>query len=192
MNYVSSQSKPEEGDKGFIVGDRFVKFSGVHKEIELVSPTNMTSFENEQFELYTTGQVGDRYLWKAFDGNMDTWCDARGSKNPRYFGWRRKDGFKNTCMYYEIYNKANSTSQDNMCEWSLQGSNDGVNYTEIHHVSNCTYWVRDSMLKFEVNDEKNYYTYFKIICIKSGNNSTELEYVPFIREFKMYGYVKKA
>lgn len=155
----------------------------------LVSPDNMTSDENEMFQIYSTGQYSDRYIWKAFDGDLSTFCDARGSTGPRYFGWRRKDGKRNSCTFYEIYNISSGATADNMCEWSLQGSNDGETYTEIHHVSNYTSWEGNGMAKFKVNSNE-FYSYFKIICLKSGDNYSNTEYVPYIKEFKMYGYLK--
>ena len=105
----------------------------------------MTSDENEMFQLYSTGQYSDKYVWKAFNGDFTDWYDGRGSTDPRYFGWRRKDGKKNSCMYYEIYNIKSGTTADNLYEWSLQGSNDGENYVEIHHVNNFTSWESNGM-----------------------------------------------
>lgn len=169
----------------------------LYKEIELVTPDNMSDFSNDIWEITTTGTYSDRYMWKAFDNNKQTWADSRGSTNPRFFGWNRKDGKKSKITYYEIYSIAVGASQDNMGEWKLQGSDNNSTWEDIHHVGESTVitnWVncKDNdvePLRFEVGSNK-YFSNYRIVMIKNAQGSTNTEYLPYICEFKAYGKFK--
>lgn len=169
----------------------------IYKEIELVTPDNMSDFENDLWKITTTGQYSDRYMWKAFDNDKSTWADSRGSTSPRFFGWNRKDGKKSKITYYEVYSIAVGATGDNMGEWKLQGSDDETNWQDVHHVGNpnvITSWVDNKNtdappMTFEVNSN-DYFSNYRIIFIRNAQGSTNTEYLPYICEFKAYGKFK--
>ena len=164
---------------------------GLGKSYIVVSPENMSSMEDENFKILSTRQYSDRYAWKAFDNNLSTWHDGRGN-TPRILGYQRKDGKKNSVLSYHIYGIASGSHGDNAGHWALQGSNDGVNWDDLHVVGNdsvYTAWEGEKWHDFYLNGESGYYQYIRW-CIYKNAQGGSPEYNPYIKAFKVMGRLK--
>lgn len=180
---------PNIGGKGFIIGNRFIETKEQKGKIEIVSPTNMTSMEDDNFKILSTGQYSDRYAYYAFDSNSETIHDARGNI-PRILGYQRKDGKKNTVISYSVYpgGGENINVNDLAGQWKLQGSNDGDTWEDIH-VQEETY-VRSKWKvgwnDFVLDKESKPYSYIRWYIIKNASGESP-DTAPWTREFKVIG-----
>lgn len=173
-----------------------IEYSSVHlskidvKSNNLVTPDNMSSDTSEDWVITSTGNYSDRYVWKAFDGNSDTWFDGRGSENPRFFGWQYLKG-KTKINSYILYNKGIGATEDNLGEWILQGSNDGSSWDDLHHVgADEVYTNWTTTPEVFTPTTSGFYSHYRINCLKNSLGTTKREFLPYITEFKAYGAFK--
>ena len=153
----------------------------------LVTPDNMSSDTSEDWVITSTGNYGDKYVWKAFDGNYGTLFDGRGSEDPRFFGWQYLKG-KTKIDSYILYNKATGATEDNLGEWILQGSNDGSSWDDLHHVGADEVYINwTTTPEVFTPTTSGFYSHYRINCLKNSLGTTKREYLPYITEFKAYG-----
>ena len=101
-------------------------------------------------------------------------------------------GWLGAYLSYHIYGIASGSHGDNAGHWALQGSNDGVNWDDLHVVGNdsvYTAWEGEKWHDFYLNGESGYYQYIRW-CIYKNAQGGSPEYNPYIKAFKVMGRLK--
>ena len=172
--------------------DGFIEVKDYYTGLLLVSPTYMTSNENED---WTIDASSWRYVpYNAFNGS-DTetygWESGDYQSLPQWIQWSNKR-VKTKVLNYSLqvnghtgdYNTERSPSS-----WLLQGSNNGSDWTTVDErldvFTDPIQLVTHKYYNFECQNPE-FYTYYRIYVTKTANGNTGGGYV-YIGQIKAYG-----
>ena len=140
----------------------------------LTSPTGMTDYSNEEWEISASGNYGAYYPWKAFDGITDpmTNCWTGNSGSSWWIQWQNKQ--KQVLVQRLKMTVADSLSQQAVLSFTLQGSDDGNTWTDIHSESGLSWTTNGESKEFTFANSKSYY-YHRLADITAPSFPTILE-----------------
>lgn len=140
----------------------------------LTSPTGMTSESSDEWEISASGNYGAYYPWKAFDGITDpmTNCWTGNSGSSWWIQWQNKQ--KQVLVQRLKMTVADSLSQQAVLSFTLQGSDDGNIWTDIHSESGLSWTTNGESKEFTFANSKSYY-YHRLADITAPSFPTILE-----------------
>lgn len=140
----------------------------------LTSPTGMTSESSDEWEISASGNYGAYYPWKAFDGITDpmTNCWTGNSGSSWWIQWQNKQ--KQVLVHRLKMTVADSLSQQAVLSFTLQGSDDGNTWTDIHSESGLSWTTNGESKEFTFANNKSYY-YHRLADITAPSFPTILE-----------------
>lgn len=140
----------------------------------LTSPTGMTSESSDEWEISASGNYGAYYPWKAFDGITDprTNCWTGNSGSSWWIQWQNKQ--KQVLVQRLKMTVADSLSQQAVLSFTLQGSDDGNTWTDIHSESGLSWTTNGESKEFTFANSKSYY-YHRLADITAPSFPTILE-----------------
>lgn len=140
----------------------------------LTSPTGMTSESNEEWEISASGNYGSYYPWKAFDGLIEpmTNCWTGNSGSSWWLQWQNK--LKKVLVQRLKIRVADSLSQQAVLSFTLQGSDDGDAWNDIHAESGLTWTTNGEQKEFTFANGRSYY-YHRLANITAPSFPTILE-----------------
>lgn len=140
----------------------------------LTSPTGMTDYSNEEWEISASGNYGSYYPWKAFDGLIEpmTNCWTGNSGSSWWLQWQNK--LKKVLVQRLKIRVADSLSQQAVLSFTLQGSDNGNTWTDIHSESGLSWTTDGESKEFTFANSKSYY-YHRLSDITAPSFPTILE-----------------
>ena len=140
----------------------------------LTSPTGMTDYSNEEWEISASGNYGSYYPWKAFDGLIEpmTNCWTGNSGSSWWLQWQNK--LKKVLVQRLKIRVADSLSQQAVLSFTLQGSDDGDAWNDIHAESDLTWTTNGEQKEFTFANGRSYY-YHRLANITAPSFPTILE-----------------
>lgn len=140
----------------------------------LTSPTGMTSESSDEWEISASGNYGAYYPWKAFDGITDprTNCWTGNSGSSWWIQWQNKQ--KQVLVQRLKMTVADSLSQQAVLSFTLQGSDDGTLWHDIHSESGLSWTTNGESKEFTFANSKSYY-YHRLADITAPSFPTILE-----------------
>lgn len=140
----------------------------------LTSPTGMTSESSDEWEISASDNYGAYYPWKAFDGITDpmTNCWTGNSGSSWWIQWQNKQ--KQVLVQRLKMTVADSLSQQAVLSFTLQGSDDGNTWTDIHSESGLSWTTNGESKEFTFANSKSYY-YHRLVDITAPSFPTILE-----------------
>ena len=140
----------------------------------LTSPTGMTSESSDEWEISASGNYSAYYPWKAFDGITDpmTNCWTGNSGSSWWIQWQNKQ--KQVLVQRLKMTVADSLSQQAVLSFTLQGSDDGNIWTDIHSESGLSWTTNGESKEFTFSNNKSYY-YHRLADITAPSFPTILE-----------------
>ncbi len=137
-NFASEKTKLTYGDYMPVAGRIYdaaatveITNADLTEDALWACPHGMTSNENDEWKVTSTGVYSSNYEWKAFDGNDDSsvWLENTTSNNsvPWYLQWQntsRSVLIKQLNIYFDDSSYFGDKS-------FFQGSDDGVTWTDI-------------------------------------------------------------
>lgn len=140
----------------------------------LTSPTGMTSESSDEWEISASGNYNGYYPWKAFDGITDpmTNCWTGNSGSSWWIQWQNKQ--KQVLVQRLKMTVADSLSQQAVLSFTLQGSDDGNTWTDIHSESGLSWTTNGESKEFTFANSKSYY-YHRLANITAPSFPTILE-----------------
>ncbi len=140
----------------------------------LTSPTGMTDYSNEEWEISASGNYGLYYPWKAFDGLIEpmTNCWTGNSGSSWWLQWQNK--LKKVLVQRLKIRVADSLSQQAVLSFTLQGSDNGNTWTDIHSESGLSWTTDGESKEFTFANSKSYY-YHRLLDITAPSFPTILE-----------------
>lgn len=140
----------------------------------LTSPTGMTSESSDEWEISASDNYGAYYPWKAFDGITDpmTNCWTGNSGSSWWLQWQNKQ--KQVLVQRLKMTVADSLSQQAVLSFTLQGSDDGNTWTDIHSESGLSWTTNGESKEFTFANSKSYY-YHRLVDITAPSFPTILE-----------------
>jgi hypothetical protein len=154
-----------------------LKASNLSPNSEDAVPT-MTSATSPEGEVTSSGDYNSDYSnYKAFNDvniyNNDGWLGARDDTTP-WIQYKFNEAKRIWKYTLTPRGDGNHTFPE---EHQLKASNDGINWTTLHEVTNVTQWLQSETKVFEIADNnRNEYQYYRI---KINKTYTGLNYVGF-------------
>ena len=141
----------------------------------LTSPTGMTSESSDEWEISASSNYTTYYPWKAFDGitsPMTNCWTGNGGYSPWWLQWQNKQ--KQVLVQRLKMTVADSLSQQAVLSFTLQGSDDGNTWTDIHSESGLSWTTNGESKEFTFANSKSYY-YHRLSDITAPSFPTILE-----------------
>ncbi|MDQ0721602.1 hypothetical protein QF049_002863 [Paenibacillus sp. W4I10] len=121
--------------------------------------------------------------WRAFNGGAtgteDCWASSAGSPSG-HLAYKFND--ITTLSMYSITSRDASDLGSAPKDWTFQGSNDGINWSVIHTVSNSTGWSQKETRQFVLDKEYSYFNYRLNITSNNGLNYTTVGELELIKK----------
>lgn len=139
------------------------------------TPSGVTSASS----IYNSSYEG----WRAFNGGAtgteDCWASSAGSPSG-HLAYKFND--ITTLSMYSITSRDASDLGSAPKDWTFQGSNDGINWSVIHTVSNSTGWSQKETRQFVLDKEYSYFNYRLNITSNNGLNYTTVGELELIKK----------
>lgn len=127
-----------------------------------VKVPTMTSNTSPSGQAFCKDHYSTSDAWKAFDGNDNTPCESGSSGLPWWLGYKFTSAvcIKMFKMYYR-------PSPYYMAAFTLQGSNDNSNWTDLGSYTNSS----ASTLKTYISNNSNKYSYYRVNCTQGSGGA---------------------
>ena len=141
--------------------DGMLEVSRFYERVLLVSPTGMTSNENDEWVITCSSRKYEPY--NAFTGNtvnpVPGWQTADYSSTPQWIQWQNKS-MKVKITSYSLQATDNVPEKTTPKNWILYGSDDGVSWAIVDErtdgITSCTQY---DTFTFECQNPGSYYYY---------------------------------
>ena len=156
-------------------------FEAIPSALSLVSPNNMTSYNVPSPYVVTDSGTyeADKYGWRAFNGTLGSEPDYMSSGLPATLSIDL--GAATRLDNYKLSVGGNSAGNGQAPKnWTIEGSNDGTNWTIVDTRTNITGWVEAVQKSFDL-DTPSTYRYYKIVV-----TAVQWSFLTRIAEFQLY------
>jgi len=157
-------------------------FEAIPSSLSLVSPSNMTSYNvPSPYVVTDSGRYeSDKYGWRAFNGTLGSEPDYMSSGLPATLSIDL--GAATRLDNYKLSVGGNSAGNGQAPKnWTIEGSNDGTNWTIVDTRTNTTGWVEAVQKSFDLGTPSTY-RYYKIVV-----TAVQWSFITRIAEFQLYG-----
>ena len=122
----------------------------------LTSPTGMTDYSNEEWEISAKSNYSAYYPWKAFDGLSSpfTNCWSSQTAKDQWLQWHNK---KQKVLVQRLKLSVTDAPAQGPAEFILQGSDDGTLWHDIHSESGLSWTTNGEAKEFAFSNNKSYY-----------------------------------
>jgi hypothetical protein len=169
--------------------DGMLELKDFYQGFQLVSPTNMTSEENDEWRISASGYLGSATCpYRAFSGNdteIEGWYSAGYSSLPQWIQWhnkKRKTKVKSYSMRVGTHNPE-EIKRRFPGTWELQGSDDGSSWVTVDRHENHGVVENGQTYTFTCQNPGSYY-YYRIYVTESAVPG---EAFAAIAQIKAYG-----
>ena len=170
-NYVFSKKKPEIGDKGFIIEDRFIPIN--KSEFDWVNPP-ITSYEQDGYKITKSAVFAGYQGWYLFDyrsrfedGHDDTgdgWV-VYTYQLPAWVMIECSYSVKLTSTFLITRYEGNGRCPKDI---KIQGSNDGTNFDDL--LNTQLPYQPNTKFSFDIVNNK-YYKFYRYYVTSSWDSS---------------------
>ncbi len=170
--------------------DGLLQLKDFYNGIVLVSPTDMTSNENDEWMISASSEYGSRwgfgYCYEAFSGSeVETygWISGENFSFPHYIQWQNKQkNVKITEYAMQVNGWVDVSNRERFpCSWELQGSVNGNDWVTVDSRTDA----------FSSVDELKTWQYYTFTCQNPGYYSFYRIYVTGVvdRNESMFVYI---
>ena len=177
--------------------DGLLQLKDFYNGIVLVSPTGMTSAENDEWVISASSEYGSRwgvgYCYEAFSGSeVETygWISGVDNSFPHYIQWQNKIRKASISSYsMQVNGWVDVSNRERFpCSWELQGSVNGNDWVTVDSRTDAFSSV-DELKTWQYYtftcQNPGYYSYYRIY-VTGVVNRNESNYV-YIGQIKAYG-----
>lgn len=175
--------------------DGMLEVSSFYQGFQLVSPTDMTSEENDEWVITASGYLNsDTRPYLAFNGaksNPTGWISAGYGYLPQWIQWQHKSR-KMRVTSYSLQSQTNLTGSEAYERfprtWELQGSNNGSDWVTVDKREDAI--VQSDVILGETYlftcQNPGIYSYYRIYATKNASGNTGQTFI-YIGQIKAYG-----